>query len=128
MQYTETIALLTRINQADPLVILDDATVDIWVHTMEHVEFDDAWQAVLDHYRLHDNVPAKAAAIRKRAMDFRASKEGRAKALTAGPRPVANPLSYRQRNPEEWDRLYEEGRRQGNAEREAATRRRAMAA
>jgi hypothetical protein len=35
--------------------------------------------------------------------------------------PVKHPLSWRKRNPELWDQLFEEGRRQGNEERRKAT-------
>jgi hypothetical protein len=34
---------------------------------------------------------------------------------------VKHPLSWRKRNPEEWDRLFEQGRREGNEERRLAT-------
>jgi hypothetical protein len=122
MDHKQTIAMLTWINQVDPRVMLNEASVETWAYSMAPVEVGEAKQAVLEHYKANEAIAANPATIRKRALNIRASRDAfaRAQSLEA-PKPVKHPLSWRARNPEEWDRLFEEGRRQGNEERRRAT-------
>jgi hypothetical protein len=83
-----------------------------------------AKQAVLEHYKQHENIAATPGAISKRAGNIKASREAGQRAIEAAPKPVRHPSSWRSRNPELWDQLFEQGRAEGNAMRRAATERR----
>ena len=121
MDYKQTIAMLTWINQVDPRVMLNEASVDVWAYSLRSVEPAVAKQAVLEHYKAHDGIAASPGAISKRATNIRASREAGQRAIDAAPAPVKHPLSWRARNPELWDQLFEEGRRRANEERRRAT-------
>lgn len=110
MNAEETVLLLTWVNQHDPRVQLNAASRDIWAYSLSPFTAAEAKQAILDHYRLNDSTPVSPGIIRKRADDHRAVTEGRdsAKKLPASSWP--NPHSWSKRNPEEWDRLVEQGR------------------
>ena len=126
MNLTDTAKLIIWVNQFDPYVQANDAARDIWAHSMAPLKYHEAEEAIVQHYRANPGVKAEPGAILKRALQIRASREAgeRALAIEAPARPVKHPLSWRARNPELWDQLFEEGRRQGNAERAAATQRR----
>jgi len=124
VDYKQTIAMLTWINQVDPRVMLNEASVDVWAYSLRAVEPAVAKQAVLEHYKANESIAASPGAISKRAGNIRASREAGQRAIDAAPQPVKHPLSWRARNPELWDQLFEEGRRQGNEERRRATERR----
>ena len=125
MDVKQTIAMLTWINQTDPRVMLNEASVERWHYALRTVEPSVAKQAVLEHYKAHEDIPASSAAIAKRAGYIKSSRDAGDRArVIEPPKPVRHPLSWRARNPELWDQLFEEGRRQGNAERAAATEKR----
>lgn len=114
MNAEETVALLTWVNQHDPRVQLNAASRDIWSYSLSPFTAQEAKQAILDHYRLNDSIPVSPGAIRKRADDHRAVTDGRESAQTM-PRQLEasdgrTQRSWRARNPEEWDRLMEQGR------------------
>ena len=125
MDYKQTIAMLTWINQVDPRVMLNEASVDVWAYSMRSVEPSVAKQAVLEHYKQHEHIAASPGAISKRAGYIKSSREAGQRAIEASPKPPKHPLSWRARNPGLWDRLFEEGRRQGNEELRRATEQRA---
>jgi hypothetical protein len=111
MNAEETVLLLTWVNQHDPRVQLNAASRDIWAYSLSPFTAAEAKQAILDHYRLNDSIPVTPGAIRKRADDHRAVTEGRESAMKKLPASSwPNPNSWRKRNPEEWDRLVEQGR------------------
>lgn len=122
METPDVIKMLTWINSVDGRVALNEPAVDMWSYAMRQVDPAVAKQAVLEHYKQHENIAASPAAIAKRAANIRASREAGQRALDASPKPVRHPLSWRTRNPEEWDRLFEQGRREGNALRAAASK------
>jgi hypothetical protein len=121
MQLDETVALITWINQHDPRVQVTKGARDIWAHSLAPVTYSEAQQAVLEHYRANDQDLPNPGTIRKRALAIRASREAGQRAIAGPAQPVKHPLSWRKRNPEEWDRLFEQGRREGNEERRLAT-------
>ena len=118
MDHKQTIAMLTWINQVDPRVMLNEANVEVWAYAMSATPADVAKQAVLEHYKHNEGIAASPGAISKRAANIRNSREAKNSALEALP-PVKHPSSWRSRNPEEWDRLFELGRQQRKAELEA---------
>lgn len=124
MDHKQTIAMLTWINQVDPRVMLNQAAAETWAYALRSVEPAVAKQAVLEHYKANESIAASPGAISKRAANIKNSREAGQRAIEPTPEPVKHPLSWRARNPELWDQLFEEGRRQGNAERQAATERR----
>jgi hypothetical protein len=77
--------------------------------------------AVLEHVKQHESIPATPAAISKRAGYIKSSRDAGQRAIDPPAQPVKHPLSWRARNPAEWDRLFEQGRAEGNAERKRAT-------
>jgi hypothetical protein len=126
MNLLETTKLIIWVNQFDPFVQANDAAADIWLHSMSPLRYEEAEEAIVQHYRANPGVKAEPGAILKRALQIRASREAgnRAAAIEPAPQPVKHPLSWRARNPELWDQLFEEGRKQGNEERRQATERR----
>ena len=118
MDHKQTIAMLTWINQVDPRVMLNEANVEVWAYAMSATPADVAKQAVLEHYKANEGIAASPGAISKRALNIRNSREAKTSALEALP-PVKHPSSWRSRNPEEWDRLFELGRQQRKAELES---------
>ena len=111
MDHKQTIAMLTWINQVDPRVMLNEANVEVWAYSMQAYPVDIAKQSVLEHYKAHESIAATPGAISKRAGNIRTSREARQNAIEALP-PARHPNSWRSRNPEEWDRLFEIGRQQ----------------
>ena len=118
MNLEETVTLITWINQTDPRIQINKATRDVWAHSLAPVSYDEARQAVLEHYRTNEAVIPNAGSIRKRALHIRSSREAfhSATAIEAAPTPSQQNAqdgqlirSWRQRNPEEWARLMEEG-------------------
>jgi len=102
----------------DPRVMLNEANVEVWAYAMSATPADIAKQAVLEHYKANDSIAASPGAISKRAINIRNSREAKTSALEALP-PIKHPNSWRSRNPEEWDRLFEQGREQRRADLQA---------
>ena len=125
MDHKQTIAMLTWVNQVDPRVMLNEANVDVWAYSMRSVEPAVAKQAVLEHYKANESIAASPGAISKRASNIKASREAGQRAIEPLRNQVKHPMSWRARNPEEWDRLFEAGRQQANEERRIASERRA---
>jgi len=125
MDHKQTIAMLTWVNQVDPRVMLNEANVDVWAYSMRSVEPAVAKQAVLEHYKANESIAASPGAISKRASNIKASRDAGQRAIEPPRNQVKHPMSWRARNPEEWDRLFGTGRQQANEERRIATERRA---
>ena len=125
MDHKQTIAMLTWVNQVDPRVMLNEANVDVWAYSMRSVEPAVAKQAVLEHYKANESIAASPGAISKRAANIKASREAGQRAIEPHRNQVKHPMSWRARNPDEWDRLFEAGRQQANEERRIASGRRA---
>jgi spore cortex formation protein SpoVR/YcgB (stage V sporulation) len=113
--------MLRWINEEDPRVQFNESAVEFWHYALRTVDPAVAKQAVLEHVKQHENIPATPAAISKRAGYIKSSRDAGQRAIEPAPQPVKHPLSWRARNPAEWDRLFEQGRAEGNAERKRAT-------
>lgn len=125
MQIQETITFLRWLCEHEYRVQYSDAAVEVWHYSLRSVEPAVAKQAVLEHYKANETVVATPGGIAKRAANIKSSREaGKSAAIDPPAQPVKHPLSWRARNPEEWDRLFEQGRAEGNAERKRATERR----
>ena len=119
MDHKQTIAMLTWINQVDPRVMLNEAAVDVWAYAMSNIPGDVAKQAVLEHYKANESIAASPGVISKRAANIKNSREAKAQALEPPAAPFKHPMSWRARNPEEWDRLFEQGRQERRADLKA---------
>ena len=119
MDHKQTIAMLTWINQVDPRVMLNEANVEVWAYAMQNVAGDVAKQAVLEHYKANESIAASPGAISKRALNIKNSREAKQAALEPPAAPFKHPMSWRARNPEEWDRLMEQGRQERRADLQA---------
>lgn len=119
MDLNETIHFLRWVSSVDARVMFNEPAVEMWQHALAPVAAAEAKQAVLDHYRQSDQFPATHAGIRKRALNVRDMQQAQHRALEATPASttIKNPNSWRARNPQEWNRLFEQGRREANAER-----------
>jgi hypothetical protein len=125
METPEVIRMLTWINSVDGRVALNEAAVEMWSYAMRQVDAAVAKQAVLEHYKAHESIAATPGAISKRAANIRTSREAGQRAIDA--QPVKRPKTeadYRKRIREtpEFMALFEQGRREGNAMRAAATK------
>jgi hypothetical protein len=121
MQIQETITFLRWLCEHEYRIQYSDAAVEVWHYSLRTVEPAVAKQAVLEHYKANEAVVATPGGIAKRAANIKNSREAGQRAIDPPAQPVKHPLSWRARNPAEWDRLFEEGRRLGNEERRRAT-------
>lgn len=119
MREDETAVLVVQINQFDPFVQSNDAAAKIWHGSMYQLTFAEAEDAVVQHYRANPGQQAQPGAILKRALNSRATTDASYRAVEA-PKNRREleasdgqiKRSWRSRNPEEWDRLFEQGRQQ----------------
>ena len=122
MDHKQTIAMLTWINQVDPRVMLNEAAAETWAYSMRNIPPDVAKQSVLEHYKANESIAASPGAISKRAANIKNSRDAKQNALEPAPAPFKHPMSWRARNPEEWDRLMEAGRQASIADLKARGR------
>ncbi|QIG57732.1 DNA helicase [Arthrobacter phage Shoya] len=115
MNLTETNAFLAWVTQHDGRVSNAPSAVEIWQASLNNATPAEAKQAILEHYRGNEDTPASPAGIRKRTLTIRTTAEAQTRAITATA-PVKHPNSWRSRNPEEWDRLTEQGKQDRRAE------------
>lgn len=121
MNLMETNAFLTWLTQHDGRIANSVAAVEIWQASLNNATPAEAKQAILDHYRGNEAVPATPGGIRKRTQTLRTTTEAQGRAITATA-PVKHPNSWRARNPAEWDRLMEVGRIERQADLHARGR------
>lgn len=134
MDIMETTKLVIWVNQFDPFVQMNDAATDIWQHSMGPLTYQEAEEAVVQHYRANPGQQAQPGAILKRALNNRASSEALNSAMSIEVPKTRRELeasdgqikrSWRARNPDLWDKLFEQGRAEGNEQRRLATEARA---
>lgn len=123
MEEEEVVTLLTWINQSDPRMQLTPANRDIWHYSLSAATYEDAKQAVLEHYRYNDTDLPNPGTVRKRAVVIKSSREAKQQAITAGPPTKPKTIEdYEKRTQSpQFRALFDEGRRQGNADRAART-------
>ena len=118
MNLTETNAFLTWLSQHDGRVSNGVAAVEVWQASLATATAAEAKQAILDHYRANEAVPASPAGIRKRTLTIRTTTEAQHRAIEATPT-IKHPNSWRSRNPELWDQLMEQGKHERRNELQA---------
>lgn len=123
MKIEETISFLRWLCEHEYRIQYSDAAVEVWHYALRNADKAVAKQAVLEHYKANETVVASPGGIAKRAGYIASAREAGQSAVAIEPprNQVKHPLSWRKRNPELWDQLFEEGRRQGNEERRKAT-------
>jgi hypothetical protein len=108
----ETITFLRWLCEHEYRIQYSDAAVEIWHYALRAADSAVAKQAVLEHYRANEAVVASPGGIAKRAGYIQSAREAGQRAIEAAPaQPVKHPLGWRARNPELWDQLFEQGRR-----------------
>lgn len=122
MNPEELRAAITYANGIDPRIQMNVPTAELWGRTVGHKLAIEVKTAILVYYERYpangrENPPISAAMVRKIISD----EDARAQAMQSAQRalpPVRNPNSWRERNPELWDRLMAKGRDDRRAELE----------
>lgn len=114
MMEHEVAQALTYANQADPRVQLNDANVDIWWEGLRTVDANAARWAIKKHYAGQNANGEGAhvinpATIRRLITAELNRREQTERALEPPKNRVPHPMSWRQRNPEEFDRHMRQG-------------------
>ena len=111
---TEVAQALTYANQIDPRVQLTDANVDVWWEGLKQVPADATRWAIKQHYATANGngqgAPVVNPAIIRRLITAELQRrESKQRALEPPKGKAPSPMTFRQRNPEEWDRLVRKG-------------------
>lgn len=119
MDLNETIHVMRNLNNFDPRIPFNEPSVAQWQRILAPVTPAEARQAIDEHYTSNDTTAITPAGVRKRALNIRDRWAAKQRALTAEPATttIKNPNSFRARNPELWDKLFEQGRKEANEER-----------
>lgn len=110
MNLTETAAYLKALSHHDDLIQTTEENARIWQSALAKLTAHEVWAATVKFSEMNENVKFSPAAIRRMAYAARERAVAVQTALTAAPRPRSTALSWRERTPEEWDRLFEAGR------------------
>lgn len=111
---TEVAQALTYANQIDPRVQLTDANVEVWWEGLRSTDVNAARWAIKAHYASQNANGEGAhvvnpATIRRLITAELQRRESKQRALEPPKGRAPNPMSWRQRNPEEFDRLMGQG-------------------
>lgn len=117
MELQEVISMLRWVNEGDPRVPFNESAVEQWHYALRTVDAPIAKQAILEHVKINEGIAVTPAAISKRAGYIANAREAgnRAAAIEAPTPSQQNRAdgnlfkSWRQRNPQEWDRLVKQG-------------------
>ena len=122
MNVVETAHMLRWLSNIDARVIYTEEAVEMWAHALAPFEASEAKQAILDHYRQNEQFAATHAGIRKRALAVRATREAQQRAIEPASRTYSE-ADYRRkiRETPAFMAAFEQGRREGNADRAYAT-------
>lgn len=110
MNLIETNGYLTWLSQADARIQVTDPNVQIWQDALANASTAEVRAATLEFTRTNDGVMVSPSAIRRMSFAVRERAIAAGRALTSMPMPRTNALSWREKNPAEWDRLFEAGR------------------
>lgn len=115
MHEQQVVQCLTYLNQLDPRIQLNDAASDMWFYALEQLGMDEVIWVIRDYYATANpngvgGVPSLTPATLKHRLRSAQERAGsKQRALEAPKRDEPMP-SWRERNPEEFDRLYAKGR------------------
>ena len=122
MNFTETATYIRWLAQADTRIQVSDPNIEIWQNALSGIPVQVVREVTKEHYRVNENVQATPAIIRKTGYAAMARETAKQSAQRALPEKTKHPMSFRERNPELWDELFEQGR----AEREHDLRTRGL--
>lgn len=109
--------LLVFANQIDPLVSVNDANAEVWWSALSRQEFAKAKWCITDYYAntapgRDGRIPTLTPGVLRHRIGDKAQIVTSQKRALDPPKPVRHPNSWRERNPDEWDRLVTQGQEQ----------------
>jgi hypothetical protein len=116
MNADETRAAITWANQIDPLVQMNQPTLELWAKVLHGNTPAEVHAAITVYYErpytgFGKRPPIEAPMIRRIVQQETERATAKASAVKALPRGSADPTaSWRDRNPDEWDQLVAKGR------------------
>lgn len=110
----DVVSLVQNLAAMDGRVVITDMALSVWADNLEGKAQVDVQTAVRNWFREERHGPPTPAGIRKLSLGAKEARVAKSRAIAPPAREVTNPMTYRGRNPEEWDRLYELGRREGD--------------
>lgn len=122
----EVIAAVNYANAIDPRVQSNQPTYELWHKVLAAYRYVEAQAAIQLFYERYADPTQRPvvdpASVRRIITQETTRAVAKHDALDATPRQVTNPMSWRARNPHEWDRLF----KQGAADRQADLRHRGL--
>lgn len=115
MEELKVAEALTYLNQLDNRIDLNDTASDMWFYAIGHMDFQKVIWIIRDYYAnarpgFSGGVPPLTPGMLKSRMrEMEERSESKQRALESPKNKTPNPMSWRQRNPEEWDRLMRQG-------------------
>lgn len=115
MEELKVAEALTYLNQLDSRIDLNDTASDMWFYAIGHMDFQKVIWIIRDYYAnakpgFSGGVPPLTPGMLKSRMnEMETRTESKQRALEPPRNKVPNLMSWRQRNPEEWDRLMRQG-------------------
>ncbi|KAA0979910.1 hypothetical protein FQ154_01755 [Paeniglutamicibacter gangotriensis] len=108
-------ALMTYANQIDARIQLNDPTLDAWWSAVERLDYEAAKWSVKDYYATSNpnsnfGTPALVPATLRARVHAEIERNAARQRALEPPAKHTNPMSYRERNPEEFNRLMKKGR------------------
>lgn len=123
MNFKESKMAVAFANQIDPRVQMNDATAEVWLAALRAHEPVKVRWAITQHYGTGNangegTYAITPARIRRLIQSKAEEVETVARALEPPRNRVRSPESFRQRNPELWDKHFEAGRAEYQAKNE----------
>lgn len=118
MNKTETLTIVTWLNQFDGRITVADATVHMWQDSLSGATYDETVRAIQDHYRSNETA-ATPFGIRRVTRTNRERAAAGTSALSARkPEPAMAYADYAHHmDSPQFRELFEAGRRAGNGDR-----------
>lgn len=123
MNEIEAAEAVTYANQIDPFVQSNDATVEVWASALVSEPAQRVRWAIKTYYGKHQangeqRQPITPATIRRMITSEIQRMESKGRALEPPRNRVRHPQTFRQRNPDLWDKHFAAGRAAYQAENE----------
>lgn len=113
MNEKEIVAAVTYANAIDPRVQSNQPTYELWLRVLSrfrYVEVQAAIQLFYERYSDPSSRPVVDPSSIRRIIGQEVTRAAaHHDALEAKPREITNPMSWRSKNPDAWDRLMAEG-------------------
>lgn len=114
-------AAITYANGIDPRVQMTGPNAELWGRAVGMYQAIEVKAAILVYYERpqppnRERAPIDAASIRKIIQEETVRAEAQQRALEPPKNKAPHPKSFRERNPEEWDRLFQLGADQRRAD------------